>query len=290
MPGASAVTDSRRIGDVLAVASERLRNCSDSARLDAELLLGRAIDMPRSYLFAHADEELDQGAIARFEATIARRLDGEPLAYICGEKEFWSMSLMVTPATLVPRPDTELLVEQALGQIPRRAEFSVLDLGTGSGAVALAIARERPLCSITATDLSADALAVAAQNARQLDIANIEFVQGRWTEPLAGRRFDVIVSNPPYVADDDPALAALAHEPRSALAAGPDGLDDIRHIAAETPRLATERGVLLLEHGADQAAAVAAVLEEHGWSGIRNHRDLAGLPRVTLGVRTTDSG
>ncbi len=273
------------IGAVLDAASERLQGISDSARLDAELLLCRAIDMPRSYLFAHADEELDADAIGRLELTLERRLDGEPLAYICGVKEFWSMELMVTPATLVPRPDTEILVEQALGQIPRRAEYRILDLGTGSGAIALAIARERPLCAVTATDISSDALAVAALNARQLDVANIEFAEGRWTNPVQGRLFDVIVSNPPYIADDDSALLQLAHEPRSALAAGADGLDDIRAIAGAAIQIAAERASLLLEHGSTQADAVAAILQDHGWTAVRNVKDLAGLPRVTIATR-----
>lgn len=273
------------IREALSKATATLAAVSESARLDAELLLARAIDMPRSFLFAHPDDELDEAAVARLAATVARRLDGEPLAYICGEKEFWSMGLMVTPATLVPRPDTEVLVEQALGQIPRRAEYRILDLGTGSGAIALAIARERPLCDIVATDQSRDALAVARQNARQLGLPNIEFREGSWGEPVRGEVFDLVVSNPPYIAADDPALEALRHEPRKALASGADGLDAIRVIVADSRSLLSTDGMLLLEHGATQAKAVADLLAASSWQEIRCVPDYAGLPRVTLARR-----
>jgi release factor glutamine methyltransferase len=194
----------------------------------------------------------------------------------------------VTPATLVPRPETELLVEQAIGMVSRREPMKVLDLGTGSGAIALAIARERPFAEVVATDISEDALAVAIQNARQLDVANVEFRAGDWTAPVADMTFDVIVSNPPYVADDDPALDSLAFEPRSALAAGADGLDDIRRLAVEARDVIVSDGVLLIEHGAGQAEDVAGILEQAGWQDVRNLRDLAGLPRVTLGRAPRD--
>ncbi|MCB1843772.1 MAG: peptide chain release factor N(5)-glutamine methyltransferase [Halioglobus sp.] len=266
-------------------AVEQLQSISDSARLDAELLLARSIDMPRSYVFAHADEELDAAAVARFRATLERRLAGEPMAYISGEKEFWSMTLMVSPATLVPRPDTELLVELAIARVSRHEAMRVLDLGTGSGAIALAIARERPLSQVTASDISAEALAIARQNARQLDIANIEFLQGSWTAPLAGRLFDVVVSNPPYIARGDAALAALRFEPLFALESGPDGLRDIRIIAATAPRVLADKGRLLLEHGFEQADAVAEILRAAGWVDVHCMKDLSGLPRVTSAAR-----
>ena len=259
----------------------RLEAVSDSPRLDAEILLGRAIDMPRSYLFAHPEDEPDDAAIERFEQTVQRRLAGEPMAYITGIKEFWSMELMVTPATLVPRPETEILVERALQEMPRRAEFDVLDLGTGSGAVALAIARERRLSEVTAVDLSPDAVRVAEHNARMNDLDNVTCLEGDWTAPVAGRLFDIVVSNPPYVAEDDPALEKLAAEPRSALAAGADGLDDIRRLAEECLAITRPGGWLVLEHGADQADAVAQVLSAHGWESIDLRRDYAGLARVT---------
>ena len=265
--------------------SARLEAVSDSPRLDAEILLGRAIDMPRSYLFAHPEDEPDEAAIARLEKTVARRLAGEPMAYIVGIKEFWSLELLVTPATLVPRPETEILVERALQEIPRRAEFDVLDLGTGSGAVAVAIAKERRLSRVTAVDQSPDALRVAEHNARSNDLDNVTCLEGDWTGPVTGRLFDVVVSNPPYVAEDDPALDTLRAEPRSALAAGKDGLDAIRRLATDCVPITRPGGWLVLEHGAAQQAAVSALLAGQGWEAIETRRDYAGLPRVTAARR-----
>jgi release factor glutamine methyltransferase len=279
------MTEPVRIDAALADATRRLEAVSDSPRLDAELLLARAIDTARSYLFAHPEDTLDAGASARFQESLARRIAGEPMAYITGTKEFWSLELMVTPATLVPRPETELLVDLALREISRRAEWQVLDLGTGSGAIALAIASERPLCTITATDISADALAVAEQNARQLSLPNVEFLCGDWTAPVRGRTFSVIASNPPYIESGDPALEKLHREPRSALAAGDDGLDAIRRLAEDCGAMLADDGVLLIEHGADQQESVAATLEHHGWLDIGCHEDFAGLPRVTVARR-----
>lgn len=191
------------------------------------------------------------------------------------------MTLQVSPATLVPRPETEVLVEQALQEIPSDENYTVADLGTGSGAIALAIASERPACHVIATDRSADALAVARENARQLALPNIEFLQGSWTEPLAGRRLQVIVSNPPYVAETDSALQRLKHEPRSALASGSDGLDDLRQLAGACLDVIEPGGCLLLEHGNEQAAALAELLTSSGWQDCVCTTDLAGLPRVT---------
>jgi release factor glutamine methyltransferase len=282
---APPATDTGTIGPLLASAAKRLAAVSDSPRLEAELLLARAIDMPRAYLFAHPDDTPDAAALRRLEVTLARRLAGEPMAYITGTKEFWSLELMVTPATLVPRPETELLVELALREIPRRAGWRILDLGTGCGAIALALARERPHCEVVATDRSGAALAVARENARQLALPNIEFLEGNWARPLQGREFELIVSNPPYVREADPALGALGHEPREALVAGADGLDAIRILAGECPQLLRQGGLLLLEHGADQAAEVAAILGEGGWTAIHCSRDAAGLPRVTVARR-----
>ena len=275
------MNDSRRIDALLRTATQRLADVSDSARLDAEILLARAIDVSRSYLFAHPEDLLDELAVERFDTAIERRVAGEPLAYIHGAKEFWSLELMVTPATLVPRPETELLVDLALREIPRRAERQVLDLGTGSGAIALAIAKERPLCRITATDISADALAVARQNARQLELPDIEFLEGDWTTPVAGRTFDVVVSNPPYVRNDDDALATLTAEPVSALVSGSEGLDAISILARDCRAIVEPGGTLLIEHGAEQKEAVAGLLDEHGWLDANCHNDYAGLPRVT---------
>jgi len=269
------------IADAVTETTSQLGVVSDTARLDAELLVARAIDMPRSYLFAHPEDTLDEAAISRLESTIERRLAGEPMAYICGVKEFWSLELMVTPATLVPRPETETVVDLALREVPRKANWKVLDLGTGSGAIALAIASERPLCDVTATDLSRDALAVAAQNARHLNIANVEFLQGYWTEPVRERSFGIIVSNPPYVREDDLHLESLQSEPDLALVAGPDGLAAIETIARDCVSIADPGATLLLEHGAEQRDQVAEILLSYGWESIRCYDDHAGLPRVT---------
>ena len=275
------MSDPVSIEKALSAATEKLHGISEAARLEAELLLARAIDMPRSFLFAHPEDELDEDALQRLDETIVRRLAGEPMAYITGSKEFWSMQLTVTPATLVPRPETELLVDIALRDIPRKAEWQILDLGTGSGAIALAVARERALCSITAVDISADALTVARENANSNTIGNIEFLEGDWTAPVANRRFRIVVSNPPYVCAADKALDALRAEPLSALAAGKDGLEAITVLARDCPAIIEDDGVLLLEHGADQKETVAELLMSYGWERIQCYDDYSGLPRVT---------
>jgi release factor glutamine methyltransferase len=275
------VSDAVPIAELLDEAAARLADASESPRLDAELLLARAIDMPRSYLYAHSEDAPDPAAIGRFSAGLERRLRGEPMAYITGQREFWSMNLAVTPATLVPRPETEILVEGALAEIGRDAALRILDLGTGSGAIALALAKERPECHVTATDISPAALEIARLNAREQDLTNLEFVHGDWLEPLGDKCYDLIVSNPPYICEGDPALAALCHEPRSALVAGVDGLDAIRRLSHECRTALTPGGALLVEHGAGQAEEVAAILSGDGWSGIRCLNDYAGLPRVT---------
>lgn len=269
------------IEKALSDATQQLRDVSDAARLEAELLLARAIDMPRSYLFAHPEDTLDDGALQRLESTLTRRLGGEPMAYITGTREFWSMELIVSPATLVPRPETELVVDIALREVPRKAEWQILDLGTGSGAIALALARERQLCHVTAVDVSADALSVARQNANELSIANVEFLEGNWTEPVAGQTFNIIASNPPYVACGDTALDSLRAEPATALTSGADGLDAIRILARDCPPIIADGGVLVLEHGADQKDVVAELFSSYGWQNIQCYDDYSGLPRVT---------
>lgn len=274
-----------RLDAAIADATARLRDVSDSPRLDAEILLCRTINMPRAYLFAHPEDTLDELTIDRFEDVLGRRETGMPMAYIMGVKEFWSQELAVSPATLVPRPETEILVNLAVCEIPRDAAWQVLDLGTGSGAIAIAIACERPLCEATAVDVSEDALTVARENARLLAPGNVTCLQGSWTEPVRDRLFDLVVSNPPYVRADDEALAKLQHEPRSALVAGEDGLDAIRVLATDCARILVEGGALMIEHGADQQDSVAALLADHGWTDIACHNDLAGLPRVTVARR-----
>jgi release factor glutamine methyltransferase len=274
-----------RLDAAIADATERLAPVSESPRLDAEILLCRTIDMPRSYLFAHPEDELDEFTLERFEDVLAKREAGAPMAYIMGVKEFWSHEFAVSPATLVPRPETELLVNLALCEIPRDEAWRILDLGTGSGAIAVSIACERPLSEVTAVDVSEAALAVARENANALAPGNVDYLQGSWTEPVRDRVFDLIVSNPPYVRADDEALARLQHEPQAALVAGADGLDAIRVLAADCADIMRPGGLLLIEHGFDQAEEVAALLAEHGWTDIQCHNDLAGLPRVTAARR-----
>jgi release factor glutamine methyltransferase len=274
-----------RLDAAVAVATQRLSANSDSARLDAEILLCRSIDMPRSYLFAHPEDVLDELTIGRLDKLLQRRADGEPMAYIMGIREFWSHELLVSPATLVPRPETELLVELALREIPRETNWQILDLGTGCGAIAVAIASERPMCDVTATDISADALAIARENVRQASLANVNCIEGDWTEPVAGLRFNIIVSNPPYVGAGDDALQALAYEPMTALASGEDGLDAIRILASDCGALLEAEGPLIIEHGVEQQDDVTSILAAQGWSNITCHNDLAGKPRVTAARR-----
>lgn len=257
------------------------------ARLDAEVLLAHALDKPRSHLRAWPERVLTPEQAARYEELVARRAGGEPVAHILGRREFWSLDLDVTPATLIPRPETELLVELALARIPADAALAVADLGTGTGAIALAVARERPRCRVTATDRSAAALEVARRNAARLGIGGIDFRNGAWYAPLAGLRFDLILSNPPYVRADDPHLAQgdVRFEPPGALVAGADGLDDLRVIVAGAPEHLHGGGWLLVEHGYDQGGAVAALFRTAGFADVGTIRDLNGQPRVTIGRR-----
>ena len=256
-------------------------------RIDAELLLLHVLGKPRSWLFGHDTDALDMGDVAAFEALIARREAGEPVAYLTGRRGFWTLDLAVTPATLIPRPETELLVERALERLPRDAAARIADLGTGSGAIALALAKERPRARVVATDASEAALAVARANAAENGIDNTEFRHGSWFAPLAGERFDLIASNPPYIEADDPHLGQgdLRFEPMSALASGGDGLDDLRVIVGEAPSHLVDGGWLLVEHGWKQGAAVRALFADAGFIDIETARDLEGRERVTLGRR-----
>ncbi len=255
------------------------------AGLEAELLLAHVLGTPRSRLKSHPETAVDDRATRRYLELIQRRVAGEPLAYLTGRREFWSLDLAVTPAVLIPRPETELLVERALALGPPGAA-RVADLGTGSGAIALALARERPRWHIVATDVSAPALAVARANAAALGAAGIEFLAGSWFEPLAGARFDLILSNPPYVAADDPALAHLAFEPPLALTPpGGDALAVLRLLARGAAAHLVPGGWLLLEQGAGQGRAVRSELVAAGFAHVRSHRDLAGHERMTEGQR-----
>lgn len=261
----------------------------DGARLDAEILLGFVLRCTRSHLHTWPDRLLDETQAQLFNLLIMRRAAGEPVAYLTGQREFWSMTLEVTPDTLIPRPETELLVELTLQRIPANSTWHILDLGTGSGAIALAIARERPTCHVIATDRSPAALAVAHRNAATLGASNIEFRAGDWFAPLQGELFHAIVSNPPYVSRLDPRLSQseIRFEPLSALASGADGLDDIRVIAAAARHHLAEGGWLLLEHGYDQGSAVAQILRNHGYQDVSNAQDIAGIDRVASGRSST---
>lgn len=268
-----------RIDDALRAARLRI----DAA--DAEILLAHVLGASRSWLFAHATDALPSGPQARFEDLVARRSAGEPVAYLIGHRGFWSLDLRVTPDTLIPRPETELLVELALERLPRDVVSAVADLGTGSGAIALAIARERPQARVVATDASAAALAVARANAEAHHLDQVDFRCGAWCAPLGHERFDLIASNPPYIAEADPHLGQgdLRFEPRGALAAGAEGLDDIRVIVRDARAHLVDGGWLLLEHGLDQGAAVRALLADAGFDDVATHRDLETRDRVTLG-------
>ena len=252
------------------------------ARIDVQLLHLFALGRPlhdRAWLLAHDTDELDPGVMVRLDSLLQRRAGGEPLAYITGQKEFFGLSLQVDARVLDPRPDTETLVEWALALMPGHAPCDVIDLGTGSGAIALALQHQRPQARVCAVDSSADALSVARANARRLALP-VRFEHSHWLDQVCGS-FDLIVSNPPYIAADDPHLSALRHEPLQALASGADGLDDIRAIVAQAPAHLQPGGWLLLEHGHDQAAAVGQLLAQAGWQNVQNRKDLAGIVRCT---------
>jgi release factor glutamine methyltransferase len=283
------MTVSTNVGTVLASGVQRLcagtsAATAANAALEAGLLLACALCTTRARLMSHAESAVEPAAERHYRALIERRARGEPLAYLTGTREFWSLALTVTPAVLVPRPETELLVERALA-LCSAPQARVADMGTGSGAVALALASERPRWQVTATDLSAAALAVARANAARLALSGIAFREGSWFEPLTGERFDLIVSNPPYIASDDPALEdpALAHEPRLALTPGADALACLRAIARDAPQHLHPGGWLLLEHGTAQGAALRDELVLAGFRSVRSHRDLGGHERITEG-------
>lgn len=264
----------------LAEATEQL-----GERIDAELLLLHVLQQPRSWLFSHADDELAADVQTAFASLVERRVAGEPVAYITGSRGFWTLDLEVTPATLIPRPETELLVELALQRLPTDAACDVVDLGTGSGAIALAIARERPRARVIATDASTAALAVAQRNAQRHHIHNVTFAHGDWLAPLAGQHVDLIVSNPPYIEATDPHLGQgdLRFEPASALASGEDGLDDIRHIITDARSHLHRGGWLLFEHGWNQGEAARTLLTEAGYAEVFTAQDLERRDRVSGG-------
>ena len=257
------------------------------ARVDAQILLLHSLQRPqhdRAWLLAHDSDALSSAQETAWQNALQRRLQGEPVAYITGRKDFFGLTLNVDARVLDPRPDTEILVEWALELLPTAPKhiLRVLDLGTGSGAVALALQHQRPAAQVTAVDASADALAVAHTNTQRLNLP-VQCVLSHWMDAVPGP-FELIVSNPPYVAEGDPHLAALAHEPLSALTSGTDGLDDIRQIIAQAPSRLAPGGWLLLEHGWDQAAPVQALLREAGFVQVQSRRDLSGIERCTGAV------
>ena len=290
MPTSQSTSPS--IQDTLQSAQQQLitAGLTDSPRLDAELLLCHALNVSRSYLFTWPERTLSDEQLKNFPPLLTQRLQGHPIAHILGEREFWGLSLIVTQDTLIPRPDTETLVETALARLPNKseAEMAVLDLGTGSGAIALALKSERSELHVTAVDYSQHALDVAKQNAKKHQL-DVQFLQSNWLSALKTphTQFDCIVSNPPYIEEKDPHLTQgdVRFEPLSALTSGKDGLDDIRIIAQHAPLHLKPQGWLLIEHGYHQANAVADIFSAHQFINIQLQHDLAGQPRVTLGQR-----
>ena len=284
-PGRAAV----RIGDALAGACAALGAASETARLDAEVLLAQVLGWSRARLFAHPEAPLDPASAARFEALVERRSGGEPIAYLVGRREFWSLDLVVTPDTLIPRPDTERLVEAVLDLVAPGEAAAVADIGVGAGPVALAIAHERPRTFVLGSDRSRAAIAAARANAARLGVGNVWFIVADACAALAAGRWSVIVSNPPYVAEGDPRLSTgdARFEPPEALVSGPRGLTMLGALARQAPARLMRGGWLVLEHGCDQGPAVRALLAGAGFEAIDTARDLAGNERVTLGRRAS---
>ena len=272
----------KRIDQLLAHAAQI---DAPTARLDAELLLAFVLDKPRSYLYTWPDKLISEPQVTHYMSLLERRLKGEPVAYLLGRQGFWTLDLQVAEHTLIPRADTELLVEAALQLAGAQSQLQVLDLGTGSGALALALASERPQWMLTGVDRIESAVALAYSNQQQLQLQNVHFLSSCWFSALAGKKYDLIVSNPPYIADNDPHLQQgdVRFEPLSALVSGTDGLDDLRLIIAQAPFYLTAGGWLLLEHGFDQAAAVRELLEQAGFVEVSSQQDLAGHERISLG-------
>jgi release factor glutamine methyltransferase len=271
------------LGNALKNATAALAASSPTPRLDAEVLIMHACGINRSELITRNETALTGEQQHKLECLLERRKCGEPIAYLTGTREFWSMEFNVTPATLIPRPETELLVEKVLEHISRDTEWTIADLGGGSGAIALALAKERPRCRVIATDNSLAALEVARSNAKKFGLANVELREGDWFASLVGETFDMIVSNPPYLRADDPHLKQgdVRFEPVTALVSGTDGLDAIRHLAQNAWEFLKPDGWLLFEHGWDQAEIIGTLLRQQGYRDMVCHRDLAGHARVT---------
>ena len=273
------------VRDVLEHAVTQLEPVHESGRLDAEVLLAFVLGKARHHAYAFPEQRLEPALADRYRSLVARRVNGEPVAYLTGEREFWSLTFKVSPDTLIPRPETERLVELALKLTPTDQRLRIVDLGTGSGAIAIAIAGERPRCEVMAVDNSEPALAVARENAERHALHNIDFREGNWCSALDTGLVDLIVANPPYVRAGDPHLSRgdVRFEPRGALIAGEDGLSAIRMICQSAMTCLRPGGFLLLEHGADQRTAVGALLAANRYDSIRHHQDYAELDRVTQG-------
>lgn len=273
---------SMTFGELVTQAATQLSEVVDSPRLEAEILLAGVLDKDRTYIIAHPDYVLDDSQSNEYRARLSSRLRGEPYAYVVKQQEFWSIPLKVTRDVLIPRPDTEVLVEQVLAYAPVNQKVSVLDLGTGSGAIAIALLASNGDFVVTAVDQSAAALSLAKTNASQYGL-DIQFICSDWFSKLSGQKFDVIVSNPPYIAAADPHLEQgdLRFEPKAALVSGDDGLDDLRAIIQQAPAYLNAEGRLFVEHGYDQAAAVAELFQQSGFAEIKLHRDLSNNDRAT---------
>lgn len=257
---------------------------STSPKLDAEILLAHVLKKPRSFLYSHADEKIATNYVQQFNQLINRRKDGEPIAYIIGEQDFWNVKLKVDQNTLIPRPETETLVEKCLAYCAEKENLTVLDLGTGSGAIAIALAKEKPSWRIIAIDISSNALNIAKENARLNHVENVEFYLSDWCGVLPVHQADVIISNPPYVNDDDELICQgdVRFEPRIALQSGKDGLRDIRQIIHQAKSILVKGGFLLLEHGYTQQQQILDLLDQEGYQQRQGFTDLAGLDRIVF--------
>lgn len=270
---------------LITISQALVTACRDIDRIDARLLLQHVLNADHAFLLTYPDRTLTAQQQEEFSHLVKRRIDGAPVAYLTGERDFYDLTFKVNEAVLIPRPETELLIERVLQLIPSDQPCRILDLGTGSGAIAITIAKHRPHCEVTAVDLSPAAIAIAQWNAHNLQTHNLHFVTGSWFDELSGKKFDLIVSNPPYVADNDPHLQQgdLRFEPQMALSAGDNGLSCINHIINKAPDHLVENGWLLLEHGYNQAFACRQLLQERDFSNICSHPDLAGIMRVSGG-------
>jgi len=273
------------ISQIIENSVQRLMPLYDTARIDSEVLVAHALNFSRTQLYTWSDKILSEDEREHIEKLIGKRYEGVPVAYIVGQQEFWSLEFKVTPDTLIPRPETEHLVEFSLENIPVEKECRIADLGTGSGAIAISIAKERPLCQLIAVDESEVALKVAIANAKKMGISNVLFEQSNWFESLQDEMFDLIVSNPPYIEEQDKHLLEgdVASEPRRALVSGSDGLDDIRQIIQQAKEHLKSNAMLVLEHGWDQAVKVRSIFEEQKYVNIKSINDLAGIERLTVG-------